>query len=187
MSTIASAEFALLEDIRAFACGSLPMPWTDELLRWASRVGNGGLVWVAVGAALLLLPKTRRGGEALLAALLVGFALNNWVLKLLFERPRPCQIAEGFSLIYCPPDPSFPSGHAASAFAAAAALAAFHPKLGAAALAFAGIEAFSRLYLGVHFPTDVLAGAAVGFASAAAVAAVMKRRGRRCGGSAPSA
>ena len=88
----------------------------------------------------------------------------NLVLKPLAARPRPCWIDEQVKLLVAAPkDYSFPSGHSAASFAAAVSIFVMHKKEGAAALILACLIAFSRLYLFVHFPTDVLAGIAVGF------------------------
>ena len=92
-------------------------------------------------------------------ALILDLILCNLVLKPLAARPRPCWIDEQVKLLVAAPkDYSFPSGHSAASFAAAVSIFVMHKKEGAAALI-----AFSRLYLFVHFPTDVLAGIAVGF------------------------
>ena len=97
-------------------------------------------------------------------ALILDLILCNLVLKPLAARPRPCWIDEQVKLLVAAPkDYSFPPGHSAASFAAAVSIFVMHKKEGAAALILACLIAFSRLYLFVHFPTDVLAGIAVGF------------------------
>ncbi len=112
----------------------------------------------------LILPKYRKCGVRMAIALILDLILCNLVLKPLAARPRPCWIDEQVKLLVAAPkDYSFPSGHSAASFAAAVSIFVMHKKEGAAALILACLIAFSRLYLFVHFPTDVLAGIAVGF------------------------
>lgn len=155
-------ELSILETIReVFA-----HPDMETILTAVSRLGDFGFIWIAVSVVLLLYAGTRRTGATMLTALLFGYLVCNLTLKPLVERLRPCDIVEGMALISCPSDFSFPSGHTTSAFAAATALAILHPKAGAVALFFAALMAFSRLYLFVHFPSDILIGALIGAACA---------------------
>ena len=89
---------------------------------------------------------------------------NNLLLKNLVARTRPYEVIDGLQLLVSRAvDLSFPSGHAASSFAAAVVMAKLLPKrYGIAALILAGLIAFSRLYVGIHYPTDVLFGAVSG-------------------------
>ena len=146
-------DFPVLLAIReAFESGT----W-DGWMRAVTALGDHGAVWIALGVALLLFRRTRLTGAAILLALTLVALVGNMGLKPLFDRLRPCDIM-GFTLLpACPPDPSFPSGHTAASFASAAVLwlrrsAFFRP-----ALVLAALIAFSRLYLFVHFPTDVMA------------------------------
>jgi undecaprenyl-diphosphatase len=95
-------------------------------------------------------------------------------LKLLVDRPRP----HLHPLVQVPADPSFPSGHAATSFAGATMLAGFAPRLAPWLYLLAAAIAFSRIYVGVHWPLDVLAGAALGTLLALAVSASLRRRAR---------
>ncbi|MBD0349317.1 MAG: phosphatase PAP2 family protein [Thermoleophilia bacterium] len=98
-------------------------------------------------------------------------------LKHTFDRERPAHNLAGFDPLGATPDsPSLPSGHAASAFAAAVLLAVLYPRLRAPALAVAALVALSRIYLGVHFPADVALGAAVGTAVGLGTAVVLATR-----------
>ena len=151
-------DFPVLLAIReAFESGT----W-DGWMRAVTALGDHGAVWIALGVALLLFRRTRLTGAAILLALTLVALVGNMGLKPLFDRLRPCDIM-GFTLLpACPPDPSFPSGHTAASFASAAVLwlrrsAFFRP-----ALVLAALIAFSRLYLFVHFPTDVMAGILLG-------------------------
>lgn len=154
-------------------------PALDGLMLFVSRMGDKGFCWVALGLAFLLLGlKERhwyRRGVMILSALLADVLLCNVLLKPLVNRTRPYDVL-GYELIVPPMrDASFPSGHTAASFAAAAALYAICPNWGRAAYLFAVLMGFSRLYLGVHFPLDVLAGAAVGTLAAKGALHLLKK------------
>ena len=150
-------------------------PSADALLLAVSRLGDFGFIWIAVSLGFAVFVQTRRAGISMLVSLLFGYLVCNLTMKPLFERLRPCDLVDGMSLIACPPDFSFPSGHTTSAFAAATALAIFYPRLGIPALLFAALMAFSRLYLFVHFPSDIAAGAIIGSLCAWAACLLVKR------------
>ena len=120
----------------------------DRVMVGITSLGNAGWIWIALTAVFLILPKYRKCGVRMAIALILDLILCNLVLK---------------PLVAAPKDYSFPSGHSAASFAAAVSIFVMHKKEGAAALILACLIAFSRLYLFVHFPTDVLAGIAVGF------------------------
>ena len=127
--------------------------------------GSYGQLWVIVAAALLIFKSTRKAGVAVLLAYGMVFLMGQYGLKNLISRPRPCQIDLDFALLVSrPSSSSFPSTHSAWAFGAATAIFMRHKKLGVGALIVAALIAFSRLYLFLHFPTDVLAGIALGVA-----------------------
>ena len=127
--------------------------------------GSYGQLWVIVAAALLIFKKARKAGVALLLAYAMVFLVGQYGLKNLISRPRPCQIDLDFALLVDrPSSSSFPSTHSAWAFGAATAIFMRHKKLGAAAIIAAALIAVSRMYLFLHFPTDVLAGIVLGIA-----------------------
>ena len=127
--------------------------------------GAYGQLWVIVAAVLLVFKKTRKAGVAVLLAYAAVFLIGQVGLKNMFSRPRPCQIDLDFALLVDrPSSSSFPSTHSAWAFGAAAAIFMQHKKSGVAACIAAALIAFSRMYLFLHFPTDVLAGIALGVA-----------------------
>ena len=127
--------------------------------------GSYGQLWVIVAAVLLIFKKTRKAGAAVLLAYVMVFLMGQYGLKNLISRPRPCQIDLDFALLVDrPSSSSFPSTHSAWAFGAATAIFMRHKKAGIAAIAAAALIAFSRMYLFLHFPTDVLAGIALGIA-----------------------
>ena len=143
---------------------TLVCPALDFLMPKITALGNFGIIWILAGAVLLCTKKYRRYGVQLLIGLALGFLTGNVILKHAVARPRPCWLDTGVPLLIgVPKDYSFPSGHSAASFAAAVSIFVMHKKEGAAALILACLIAFSRLYLFVHFPTDVLAGIAVGF------------------------
>ena len=127
--------------------------------------GSYGQLWVIVAALLLIFKKTRKAGVSVLIAYLAVFLIGQLALKNLFSRPRPCQIDEAFALLVArPSSSSFPSTHSAWAFGAATAIFMQHRKMGVAAYVVAALIGFSRLYMFLHFPTDVLFGMVLGIA-----------------------
>ncbi len=152
------AEFAVLDWIQAnLRCGFL-----DSLMVAVSTICNHGEVWIILAAVLLIFRKTRRLGAAVAVALVLDLVLCNLILKPLVDRIRPCDINQIALLVPRPPDASFPSGHTAVSFAAVGALAASRSRLWIPSCVLAAVIAFSRLYLYVHWPTDVLGGIVVG-------------------------
>ncbi len=127
--------------------------------------GSYGQLWVIVAAVLLVFKKTRKAGVAVLLAYAAVFLIGQFGLKNLVSRPRPCQIDLDFALLVDrPSSSSFPSTHSAWAFGAATAVFMQHKKSGIAAFIAAALIAFSRMYLFLHFPTDVLGGIVLGIA-----------------------
>lgn len=168
-------DFPVLLALReAFACGT----W-DGWMRAVTAMGDHGTVWIALGVVLLIFRRTRMTGAAIILAIVLGAIIGNLGLKPLFDRLRPCDIM-GFTLLSsCPPDPSFPSGHTTASFASAAVLWFRRSVFFWPALVFAALIAFSRLYLFVHFPTDVLAGIVLGLCCAWCAARAVETFERR--------
>lgn len=147
--------------------------WIQEFVRNAfltpvfviiTRLGNSGAIWLVISVIMLLFKKSRKAGIMSLAALLGSFIIDNMLLKNLVARIRPYEVIGGLQLlIEKQSDFSFPSGHTGSSFAAAVILYRELPKKwGIPALVLAALIGFSRLYLGVHYPTDVICGALIG-------------------------
>ena len=170
-------ELSVLDALQGVRCGFL-----DTFFSTITHLGDAGIFWILLTLALLCTKKYRRAGVAMACALVLDLIFCNLLLKLLVGRLRPFAVNTAVALLVPPPlDASFPSGHTASSFAAAAALwAAGYHRMGAAALVLACAIAFSRLYLYVHWPSDVLAGAilgaVLGWSGAALVKAASKRR-----------
>ena len=149
--------FHILEAVQAWHT-----PWLDWLMIFFSRLGNGGMLWVVVTVLLLLHKPTREAGMICGLSLLFSLLLCNLILKPLVLRPRPFTQQTLDLLIPPPTGASFPSGHASSSFAGATGLSVIGPKIAIPAYIVAAIISFSRIYLQVHFPGDVLAGAVLG-------------------------
>lgn len=134
----------------------------DRLMPLVTALGDGGTVWIALAVALLMTRKYRKTGLAMGVAMVMGLLVCNAIMKPLFARPRPFEYQlDHFGvlveLLVTPPhDYSFPSGHTIASFEAAVVLFLYNKKWGIGALALACLIAFSRLYLYVHYPTDVL-------------------------------
>lgn len=151
-------EFAFLDWLQQFT-----HPVMDALAVFFNWAGMHGELWILFGVILLLRRSTRKAGLAMLLALLFYLLVGDMILKPLFARPRPCDLNTLIQiLVERPNGHSFPSGHTSSAFAAAAALFCQNKRLGIPALVLAAFIGFTRLYLYVHFPTDVLAGILLG-------------------------
>lgn len=154
----------------------LHTPWLDRVMVAATGLGEVGWFWILLGVILFCFKKTRRVGLAVLLSLAAGFLIGNLALKNLVARPRPCWIDPGVALLVNnPSDYSFPSGHTLASFESAFSILLVNRRWGLAALCPALLISFSRLYLFVHFPTDVLAGAVLGIAIALAVKCLLDR------------
>lgn len=142
-------------------------PFLDAVMPVITHLGDGGIFWIALALILLWVPKTRKTGAAMALSLLFGLFICNLGLKPLVGRIRPFdyQLLQGKViplLIEAPTDFSFPSGHTIASFEAATVLLIRHRKWGIWAMVPAALIAFSRLYLYVHYPTDVLASLVLG-------------------------
>ena len=153
------------------SCGVL-----DMLMPKLTLLGGGGAIWLLAVAIMLCAKKYRRQGVILLAGLAAGVLVGNVCLKNLIARPRPCWLDDSVKLLIpIPTDYSFPSGHTLSSVIGATVLTKTNRRFGWAAIPLAAIIAFSRLYLFVHYPSDILAGAVLG----AAIGLVVYRVGMR--------
>ena len=148
----------------------------DQIMSGISFLGNAGMIWIALAVILVIWNKHRSCGLTLAAGLIASGLIGNVFLKNVVARPRPCWINQSIELaIESPADFSFPSGHTLASFIAATILFNYNKAWGAAAYILAGLIAFSRLYLYVHFLTDVLAGIVLGIAIGLAVSVLMNR------------
>lgn len=152
-------EIAILNFIQEY----LRNPILDQLMVAITSLGNGGIVNFVILAILLMNRRTRKLGITLGIAMMINFLITNVTLKPLVARTRPYDINTSVVLLverlssY-----SFPSGHTASAFTLAFTFFFAKNKYAKFILVYATIMAFTRLYLYVHFPTDILAGILIG-------------------------
>ena len=151
---------------------NLKCAFLDFIMPLITVLGDAGIFWIAAAVVLLLIPKQRKAGLSMGIALLIGLVVCNMILKPWVGRIRPYDYQlEHFGktielLVATPHDYSFPSGHTIASFEAAVALTVHNRKLGIPAMILAVLIAFSRMYLYVHYPTDVLASVVLGTAIA---------------------
>ena len=155
---------------------SIQNGFLDALMVGITTLGNAGAIFIVLGLVLLFTKKYRKAGLAVIVALLVMLLCSDLFLKEFFARVRPFNLFESNpekyaewgakyvfpDIVYKPSSYSFPSGHTASAFAAAVALLWHNRKLGIPTVIFAAIMGFSRIYVQVHYCTDVIGGIVAG-------------------------
>ena len=125
--------------------------------------GSYGQLWLCVGILLLFFKKTRSTGIAVLISYIAVYVFGQFILKNLISRPRPCHVDETFELLVKrPSSSSFPSTHSSWAFGGATAIFMKFRKAGIASFVVATLIAFSRMYMFLHYPTDILAGMIMG-------------------------
>ena len=139
----------------------------NAVMVFITHLGDGGWLWIAIGVLLLLFKKTRVAGFSVLISLAINALFTNITLKDLIARPRPFHVSDAIMpLIEHPSSFSFPSGHTSGSLTAAFALYKTMPrKVGIPAVILASLIGLSRIYVGVHYPTDVLGGLAVAIVS----------------------
>lgn len=140
----------------------LQHPLLNKVMIFITTLGNKGYIWFAIIALLFCIKSQRRFALFCLAALLFEYALNDLIIKSLVMRPRPFFTHDFTLLIHAPTSYSFPSGHSASSFTMAGMFLFNRCKVRYIILLLASLIAFSRLYLSVHYPSDVLVGALLG-------------------------
>ena len=167
-------EFNILELISSVRCDFL-----DEIMVFISALADKGAIWIMLSVVLLIFKKTRRIGICVSLALIINFLLVNVITKPLIHRTRPYDINTDIKLIVpALHDFSFPSGHTSASFSASLALCGYSRKWGIACIVLSFLIAFSRLYLCVHFPTDVLFGCLFGVLSAYIAKFICKKSGK---------
>ena len=132
-------------------------------------------MWLALGLAIALLRRRAAPFVLVAAAVLAADGLAN-LLKAVVGEKRPTEL---HPLVTIPHSHSFPSGHTSAAFAGATVLSSLVPRAAPAFFLLAAAVAYSRLYVGVHFPLDVVGGAVVGLATALLLLAIARRRSVR--------
>lgn len=152
-----------------FLNGTIQNPIFDILMPFLTDLNKQPVVLIMVAVALVWLSiqggaTGRMAATLLVVTIVFSDQLNSSLIKHLFDRLRPCHVLENVHLLVsCGSGYSFPSSHAVNNVAGATVLAFYYPKWTWAFASFAGLVAFSRIYVGVHYPSDVFAGAVVGF------------------------
>ena len=156
-------------------------PLLDTIMVFITHLGDKGVIWIGLTTILIIYRKTRTLGLVMLLSIIIDLILCNGLLKPLIARPRPFVFNPHINLLIAKPnDYSFPSGHTAASFTAVAALYfAGEKKLWKISCAVAVLIAFSRMYLYVHYPTDILGGIIVGIVSGLVGAYIIKRVQKR--------
>lgn len=162
------------------AVADVPTPSIDKPLRRLSNLANFSKLWIGVAGGLAVAggPSGRRAAATGLAAVGVASAVVNQGIKRLYPRARPDREGEEVPEqrhVHMPDSTSFPSGHSASGFAFATAVAGHLPVVGAGLRFLAGAVAYSRVFTGVHYPGDAVAGSLVGAGVGGIVAAASRR------------
>ena len=164
---ITNIDLSILEFIQK----NIRCDFLDAIVPPITHLAEKGIFWIAVALILICFKKTRKTGFMVGAALLIGLALGNGVLKNVVGRIRPYDLdgsllKEADLLVSGLSDFSFPSGHTLASFEAATVLLIRDKRMGIPALVLAILIALTRLYLYVHYPTDVIAGTVFGIAFA---------------------
>lgn len=143
---------------------NLRVGFLTPVMQGITTLGDGGVFWIILSMLLLLFKKTRKVGICCALGLIFDLLVVNIAVKPLVARVRPYEVIKEITILtHQPGDHSFPSGHSAGSFACAwAFFRAYKKKWGVPALVLASLIAISRLYVGVHYPTDVIGGIVIG-------------------------
>lgn len=159
MEFIQNIDNAVLEFIRIHMSSGI----LDHIMPFITRLGSGALIWIVVALVFLASKKYRIDGLLLIISLLLCGLIGNIILKPLIARIRPFDVNTAIQLLIAKPtDFSFPSGHSMTSFASATMIFHANRRMGIAAFILAALIAFSRLYLYVHYPSDIIAGILIG-------------------------
>lgn len=167
LNIITQTDISILD----YIYNNLRCPFLNGFFSFITHFGDGGIFWIILALILLIFKKTRKTGAMIGVALVLGLLICNIAVKPLVARIRPYDLKEslGFTidvLVSRPTDFSFPSGHTVACFEGACVIFSQNKKWGIPALVLAVLVALSRLYLYIHYPTDVLAGMVIGIVDA---------------------
>ena len=155
---ITQIDFAILDYIQQHLSNSV----SDKIMSAITHLGDYGLLWIGLCIVLMAVPRTRKSGFALAIAMIAGLVMCNLLLKNIVARPRPFVIND-FPIIIPPPHGySVPSGHSSNSFIAATVIGMRYKKFAIPSYVLATLIALSRIYLYVHYPSDVITGAVCG-------------------------
>lgn len=150
-------------EILKYINSNLMHPVASEFFKFVSFTGNKGWIWIVIALVLVAIPKTRKAGVCASIALILCLVINNICIKPLAGRMRPYDFEPTLNIIIpLLKDGSFPSGHTCASFAAVFAISKYYKKWSLPLYAYAVFMALSRIYLCVHYPTDVIAGLVLG-------------------------
>lgn len=159
MTYIQTIDFKILNWIQS----NFRNPTLDRFMCRITSLGDAGVIWLTISLMLMGSQRYRIYGYGIVCELILCVVVGNIGIKSIACRPRPCSIIPDYPLLISrPKDTSFPSAHTMTSFAAATIIFHANHFLGIGAFFLAGLIAFSRLYLYVHFPSDVLAGFLIG-------------------------
>ena len=153
----------------------------DPIMKAITMLGDKGIIWILITLALLVVRRTRKLGVMCAASMVFGLIVTNLIIKNWAARIRPYEMVQGLNCIVpLAKDWSFPSGHTTNSLACAWVLFRKTPKkYGVPALILAILISLSRLYVGIHYPTDVLGGALIGICSACLAMLLVPRLEKR--------
>lgn len=159
---MAGIELQILNWIQA-----LRNPVLDQIMVFITKLGDAGLLWILIALVFCVKKDTRKTGNLIFLSIMLEVIICNLLLKPCIQRIRPCDINPALKLLVeRPGDFSFPSGHTGAAFACTASLFLMKDRLRYPVLILSILIAFSRMYLYVHYPTDILGGIITGIVSA---------------------
>ena len=163
-------------DIMNFVQNNMRFNFLDGFMEFMSNIGEIGAIWLLLAIIFMFFKKTRATGVMLLVSLSVCLLIGEFGIKSIVCRPRP--FIDNPAILVNGSQPSgfsFPSGHSASSFAAAMVLILNHKKTGIVAMILASLIAFSRLYNGVHYPSDIICGILLGIIVASIIVLIFKK------------
>lgn len=137
--------------------------YLDRLMPIVTSMGNGGLIWITIAGVLMLDKSYKAIGNVVILTLIISTIIGEGIVKHLVRRVRPCNYQSTINLLIAKPmSYSFPSGHTVSSFAVAEILSIYFSQYKLIFIGVALLIAFSRLYLYVHYPSDIISGIIIG-------------------------